>query len=454
MKKNHCKLTCILLCLLMSSACINNDDTQTDAPAVTDIITTEHHDIERTDYTTEEAAEILNKIDKFTASDELIANVPKSLSYISSFELGLPAIAGPQESYDEFMSAFEYLFPGHQYDENCMYAELYTGDQFQYKYDFKTDAEGNIISTAAPFADPNFRKDFFAGKVDNFFVLHYEDDMPYNGESINIENLVCMVARTPLGGDLFMVNKGISRKVMYERGLDNSYGVSDNLLLGAWYAAEGVFEPEDKLSPNSEERFILQDGKEISVKDAVSFFENYLNSMKFSCDPMLKTEVVSVTPYRFFDDDTYILYFQNTISYDGVPFDSIVSGTSVSGPAATKYERPLDYGVMALTDDVDYFYGNPLSHLVKNEQELTDTVSFEEAVLIAAEALTDYIDFIVNRVDLVYCAGQVQNNVSVEASYQLVDPAWRFTLYNSNDALNYICYVDMADGSFTYYTTR
>lgn len=444
MKKLLYGFICILFFVLLSSACTPADISDDDVIG-SGGFTTVPREIKRMDYTKEESAEILNKTDKFTLSDDFIAHVPKSLNYISSYTISYPAAHSGQETFNEFMEAFEYFFPNHQYDDKYMLVRLSADGEYRYSNEY--DADGNLIDPS--FSDPQFKEDFLSGKVYNFWILYYNES-----DKETDDNKVCMAFTAPLGADYFTVNKGVTRKIMYQRGLDEIYRVSDNLTLSDWYATEKVFEPEDELPPDSDKRFVLQDGKEISVKEAAAFFENYLNSVKTTTDPMFKNKVVSVTPYRFFDDNTYILHFQNTEVYNEIPFDSTQSGTTNVG-GAPRYGMCLNYGVMSYTDDVDYFYGDPVARRVRDETEITDFVSFEEAVAIAAEKLTDYTDFRIDSADLVYCPEMAVNiDTQEEMAYSHTIPAWRFDLYNPNDGLNYICYVSAADGSFWYHKTR
>lgn len=65
-------------------------------------------------------------------------------------------------------------------------------------------------------------------------------------------------------------------------------------------------------------------------------------------------------------------------------------------------------------------------------RELSDEVKFEawDAALVYAQRITE------------------------EKGIRECRPAWRFTLFNSNDDQVYICYVDALDGHMFYYIIR
>ena len=71
------------------------------------------------------------------------------------------------------------------------------------------------------------------------------------------------------------------------------------------------YECVSSLFPDSTESFTLLDGKEISIKDAVAFYENYINSIPVTEPPVFKIHVDQVDVFRL-DDEHYALKLINS----------------------------------------------------------------------------------------------------------------------------------------------
>lgn len=71
--------------------------------------------------------------------------------------------------------------------------------------------------------------------------------------------------------------------------------------------------------------------------------------------------------------------------------------------------------------------------------------------------MTDGVVFEIQKIELVYAEIPTKTSegyIDIENPSSSVSPAWKFTLYNSNDNLRYVCYLDAIDGeNFRYYTS-
>lgn len=210
------------------------------------------------------------------------------------------------------------------------------------------------------------------------------------------------------------------------------------------------FEFIGRYTPDSMESFNLAD-KEVTIKNAVDFFETYINNLPYPENSLLDMCVVSVDVMKI-NDNTYGYSFMTTKKYDGIPFDSIQSGTVYS--QFDDYSFVIGQGFMVESNNVDSVYGIYRAQTMSNLIEHTDVISIQTAAQIISEKMSDSVVFEVQKAEIVYSEKAVQGqNVDVEKHKQLTSAAWKFTLFNPNDNLTYVCYVDAATGeNFRYYT--
>lgn len=74
-------------------------------------------------------------------------------------------------------------------------------------------------------------------------------------------------------------------------------------------------------------------------------------------------------------------------------------------------------------------------------------ISVGAAADIVSENLTDTVTFDVLSAEIVYSGISDNNSMSTKLC-----PVWKFKLFNPNDDLNYIVYVDAVNGDFSYMT--
>lgn len=366
----------------------------------------------RIDYTIEEVAEIINSSSRFKTAEDFSASVPKSINYVSKFYCGTTAQLPFEESVSDFRAAFEYLFPNHEFDENCFFYDGAdtSGGAFKKVYD-NYDALVN-------------------GEV--FYVFFY-----YEGKT-DKENRVALTLRSPFGSDITTINKGVGGKIAYQRGLASSYG-------GDIFMPSYHFEYIGSFTPDSEKSFKLLD-KEISIKDAVEFFESYIKALPCSIESVYSNHVNDVQVYKI-DDELYCYNFTTSRMYNNIPFDYAVSGSH-----GGRSSRDLGIGEMIKSDDVDFIYGTFKTATIMEEQRFSEIIPFEKAVEITSEKMSEYVDFDVSSAMLVYCTNaDINGSGKLGETKEPVFPAWKITLYNTNDNRYYSCYVNALDGGFESY---
>ena len=74
------------------------------------------HENPRTNYTKEEAVEIIDKYSdpKLKVSEDFSVDAPKKIDHVSTFLCGTTAQLAARESIEDFRSAFNFLFPNHE----------------------------------------------------------------------------------------------------------------------------------------------------------------------------------------------------------------------------------------------------------------------------------------------------------------------------------------------------
>lgn len=375
------------------------------------------HNNPKINYTKEEIIDIVNENSKFKASEDIIADVPKSIGHVSSFYCGTTPQLSAKEGIEDFRAAFSCLFPNHEFDENCFY---YVGPNST------IENEGDNYKTVGEKYD-----ELISGEEEAYLFF-------YNESGTDKEERVALTLRSPFGSDITTVNKGQAHKIAYQMGLTSSYG-SDIFTPSRYFTYVGSY------SPDSEEVFKLSD-REISIKDAVAFFENYVNNLPCSITSYFSVHVNDVQVYKV-KDDLYCYNYTTSKIYDRIPFDYAVSGSH-----GGRGNRDLGIGEMIKSDDVDFIYGTFKTATVMEEKQYTEIIPFEKAVTITSDKMTDYVDFEVKSAQLVYCTDDdVGGSGRLGETRNPVFPAWKLTLYNPNDNCNYSCYVNVLNGEFESY---
>lgn len=427
------------LCCLLLTACGNAgnveptpDSSGIASPGITSSETTSsvsenneqplvNHDNPIVYYTKEEAAEIIGKTPNLKPSSEMYLLAPKEIDHVSEFKASTSPQLPPEKELEEFRQMFAYLFPDHELDEECLYAYAVTD----------ADAETSD-SRLHTLNDPNILNEYLNGTLGDQQYLHH---LIYTEKQKPKENSVSLYYRSPFGNDLCEFNKGVFDRFVADKEHSSTY-----------YAGESVHldrncKTVESLTPDSENVFTLLDGKEISIKDAAAFYENYINAIPTEQPSVFKIHVDRVDVYQA-DGERYALKFINSRMYDNIPFDYIWDGVDAGS------DRDMSFGVMVRTNDVDYTYATFRAHRGFDEVQHTEIVSLEAALNAASQELTDYVIFEVERAELVYRWKETPSAAAVQVGDDRcpVSPAWKFLLYNPNDGTRHAAFVDAISG--------
>lgn len=388
------------------------------------------HDNPRIDYTRDEAREIIERYSNLKVSgDYFYVSAPKTIDHLCEFSYGTSYQLPPEKELEEFKRVFKYLFPAHELDENCLYAYAVMKDENPEEQDiFKTrfhslkneDNLGAYLN--GTLGDPDLMR----------HLMYTEEQFP-------CEDSVSLFYRSPFGNDYCVFNKGVCNRFTADLNGDDKYYAYEQFRLND---PDFGFEFVGSYPPDSEETFMLLD-KEISIKDAVIFFENYITSIPVSEEPIFGIHVNNVDVYRL-DEEHYGLEFINSRIYDGIHFNYVWDGCNIDG-----LNRDMSYGVMVQSSDIDHVYAPFSAYKAYDETQYTQFVPFEKAVITISGKMTDYVGFEVTRAELIYrYKPNAGAGVNVGETQYPVYPSWKLTMLNPNDNFIYAAYVNALTGEF------
>lgn len=388
------------------------------------------HDNPRVDYTRDEAREIIERNSNLKVSnDYFYVSAPKMIDHLCEFTCGTSYQLPPEEELEEFKRVFKYLFPTHELDENCLYAFAILDDE-------DPDEEDLFKTRFHSLKNEDNMSAYLNGTLGDPTYLRH---LMYTEEKFPRENSVSLFYRSPFGNDYCVFNKGVCNRLSADKnGEDKYYAYSQYSLNDSDFGFEFVGE----YPPDSEEIFMLLD-KEISIKNAVSFFEKYVASIPVSEEAIFGIHVNNVVVYRL-DEEHYGFEFVNSRIYDGIHFNFVWDGCNIDG-----LNRDMSYGVMVQSNDVDHIYATFNSYKAYDETRHTQFVSFEEAVTTVSEKMTNYVGFEVTRAELLYRYKEnIGTGINVGETLYPVYPSWKLTLQNPNDNLTYVAYINALTGEF------
>ncbi|MCD7716092.1 MAG: hypothetical protein LUG56_05335 [Lachnospiraceae bacterium] len=390
--------------------------------------------------TAEDMESIFDACDNLVISEDFALALPDGFSQVYEYITSTPIDVDMKEYYDDFIEMFECLFPNHELNDDYLF---YTGGSSELIY----DETGKIVQ------DFNKVEDWYeklaSGEEGRVNFLY---DETWLRDMTEWQSPVCLELSNPIGFGYAVINKGKTVEL-------NGARVYDEAIQAERYPLLESYDPCDWLeyvgaySPDSRESFMLLD-KETSIYEAVNFFEEYINALPCPDNANMCTVVTDVEVYVV-TENVYGYYFLTTKEYQGLPFDHMRSGTQHS--EFSDYTTTGGNAFMVESDDVDVVYGYYRQQDVVEERAFDEIVTAEAASRIISEKLTDSVVFEVEKMELVYTEmpGKTDDGtVDVENPSSTVSSAWKFTLYNPNDDLNYVCYIDAVDGDdFRYYKT-
>lgn len=410
----------------------SNSDSQNSSSAMEDAVS-----VRICSESVQSIAESINQHENLKASDILYVDVPEK-SCLYEYVRKATGDSDFEEYYKQFVELFEYFFPNHPLNDDYL---LYTGGDSFLDY----DEEGNRISDYKKVRD--HYDDLASGKIGDVNLLYdeswYDDVTEWNSP-------VCLELGSPIGNGYAIVNKG---KTVYLAGkkYDSLQGIFRYRALES-YEATDTFEVVGYYSPKSEKVFKLLD-KEMSIKDAVQFYENYVNTFPDPENPTLSVKVSEVFVLEI-DEGVYGYHFVTTSTFDEVPFDHARAYVPYS---KFEYNFSVGSGFMLESDDVDMIYSMKRLQKIESPTNIKSIVSIDEALQILSDSMTSNIEFNVRKVEFVYCLKlmyEEDGSLDTKTMPTQIHPSWKFTLRNDNDDLSYVCYVDAKDGgNFRFYTT-
>lgn len=410
-----------------ASADISDGETSAVGSSKTPVI---KHDNPRVDYTSDEAREIIERNSNLkVSSDYFYVSAPKTIDHLCEFTYGTSYQLEPEKELEEFKRIFKYLFPSHELDENCLYAYAVVQDENPEEQDlFKThfhslkNSDNLNAYLNGTLGDPDLMR----------HLMYTEEQFPR-------EDSVSLFYRSPFGNDYCVFNKGVCNRLTANQNGEDKYYAYEQFRLND---SDFGFEFVGSYPPDSEETFMLLD-KEISIKDAVLFFENYVASIPVSEEPIFGVHVNNVDVYRL-DEEHYGFEFINSRIYDGIHFNFVWDGCSIDG-----LNRDMSYGIMVQSSDVDHIYAPFSAYKAYDETQYSQFVPFEEAVLTVSEKMTDYVGFEVTRAELIYrYKPNTGAGINVGETLYPVYPSWKLTMLNPNDNFTYVAYVNALTGEF------
>ena len=393
-------------------------------------------------YTDDEVKKMISENTKFDISEDFVSLVPKSVSYICSFDRAAVNRQNTAEFYDDFKEMFAYLFPNEKFNDDCFFYYYLPDDEEQ--SDMEED-EYSIKNVKKYYDDAVSEKNV----ISYYFYSPYSHFVEKTGSEYShfVENVssditdrnIFLEFGPPIGNYLSNVNKG----VLVDRYCKDNGEKNDHFLENWEHSIRQNYKVIGNYTPDSTEKFRLLDGKEISIADAATFFENYLNNAPCPKSPVYDMKVMSVMVQQY-DSDKYFYTFTTTPTYGGIPFDW--HRFSVSSDSL--YETTLCDGTMVVSDDIDCFYGYRRTGSVTDEKVTEELLPFDKAISKIEQSLTEQVSFDILSADLVYTPLRYNGpyDIPLEEQRRKTTPEWKAVLYNHNDNMVYICYIDANTG--------
>ncbi|MDR0983500.1 MAG: hypothetical protein LBL93_00615, partial [Ruminococcus sp.] len=168
-------------------------------------------------------------------------------------------------------------------------------------------------------------------------------------------------------------------------------------------------------------------------------------------NPQIDIKIADLETLKI-NDEVSALNFKTTKNYKGVNFDYGNEGmTSGFFPKDSDHNYFLGASVMVKSNTVDFVFNVLRCQTVEEIKSYDELLSINDALKTVSKNLSDTVKFDLNKIELVYCEYHI-NDSMYEGTAK---PAWKIKLYNPNDGLTYITFIDAENGgNFRYYTTE
>ena len=382
----------------------------------------------------EEIRRIINEQPNLICSDSLYVMAPESASVyeFTDYSVHVPLFDYPAKQYQkDFEETFKYFFPNKEIDPEYLKYKNYDSETYEWEYGYVKDKQ----------------------ELSDGVCFTY-DETPERPEIWN--DPVYLELADEIGGGSALINKGEATRLVGKTEVD----LYDNSVSSNTYNRLSDFEPTvyfktiAEYSPKSKKSYKLLDG-EVKICDAVEHFESYINNAPISTglERNCRTEVYSVQVLRV-DNDTYGYYFHTLQSFQGVSFEPVVYGSK----SPYDYDGVRGEALMIRSDDVDYIHQYFGSDWTADVKACKSIVPFEAAIKNISDKVSKVVRFEVRTVEFVYVRyldKDEYGHINIDTYEGRVTPAWRVTMYNPNDNLMYVCYVDAKDGgNFRYFWAK
>ena len=225
--------------------------------------------------------------------------------------------------------------------------------------------------------------------------------------------------------------------------------VDKNRRMAGWMPRDN-FAVQQSLSPDSTESYALLDG-EVALNQAVQFSEDYFISSAPYREVITALPKVHAVELLEIDAEHYGYLMLLSRSYAGIPFDSLHFEGMVSDFSdGNEYLFDNSELLMVESDEIEYCYISYLADTITTIGDPIDQmISLKTAAATVGEMMTERITFQVNQISLVYRNKQSTKDGVISTA----EPAWRFELYNDNDARTYVVMIHAQnrDGYYYYY---
>lgn len=363
----------------------------------------------------EQVYSIFPSLENLSLSDNLYINIP-DVTDIQTFNTRIQIVQDYEKYEEEFKDIFAYFFPQKAMNDNALF---YGGTNSQRKY-----GENGIISNYNLVKD--YRSELLSGSEGQVWLIYDESGDNSRDNSVYME-------------------LGVMTGYGYAMFDDGQCDFSDYQIIGSY-------------SPNSTNKYLI-DGREISIRDAVIEFEEFVNQIPHlynEKESVVETRVAEVDVYKN-SDNQYAYLMLTTKSYDDILFDYIRDGVSHS--EFEDYSFSMSNAIVTSDSGVNILNNYYRCQQIEgNPEKLNNIISLRCAAETISSSLSQNVNFEVQKIELVYCTKNILTSdgyIDIDGGYPtFVAPSWKLTLYNDNDALFYICYLDAKDGeNFRYYTT-
>lgn len=272
---------------------------------------------------------------------------------------------------------------------------------------------------------PSLYNPIYIDKLKNgeqyFNFLMYETDL--KGNNLNDQYLL-------FGNSLWLVK--MNRGTLFRQ-------VEPDRQISGWMPKDS-FLIEKEYVRDSKEKYNFVDG-EYSIEEAVNDMENFFNKDLPYLELTNSELYVHTVNVLKIDKNNYAYLMYLTRSYKGIPFDTLnFEGLITDFSDGNNYIFDSSEALMYKKNEVEYYYVGNHGDVVEVKRQLDGIISLYDAAKIVSSSMTDHVIFETTEISLVY-SGKVEENNSVT-----VIPAWKFKLFNPNDNMYYLCYVDAEKG--------